>query len=713
MQIKKRMSVGDLNVLYDEADLVDKAVFAEQRSNILLIAGEHYSSSNLDKYSNLRTNAQAQQKIKRLRIMKNHSYKVHRRYKSSVLQNANGVKIAPQLEYEIQDQKAAELNQSVWDYIKDNYKIGEKTRRWASDFCGIGEVFLKLFWNPDKGDFIGYNQSTSADGAPLFNNDGSPMPDNDSPVFSGKLEFERVFGFNILRDPSAKEMEESPYLIYRKLADTKELRVRYRERDDVIKSLDDGASEEYIIFDSNKNSYDRAKGKTPIREYYFRPCAIYPRGYFYIATKGAVLEEGELPEGIFPIVHKAFDENQTSPRGRSVQKQARPYQAEINRASSSQAMHQITIGDDKILYQAGTKLAPGSLLPGVRGITYQGMEPKILPGRDGAQYTGYIDSQKAEMYDVLDVNNLFQQGQEVKGGNDLYALLFRSASQRQQLSEYSEKFEEFLVDVCKVALQLAKAYFPEDILVPAIGRRELVNMAEFKSTTPMNFQIKVVPQDNTLETQFGKQMTFQHLMQYSGQQLSRQDIGMLMRTMPYSNTEEQFKEYTLDYDNVKNLMLALDRGEYPESIAEENHDYIVSKLSSRMRQGDFKFLPPQVQQMYAQKRMEHQQLSEEARQRLIAEQAEYIPADGPMIACEMYVEDSTDPSKAPKRARIPQNALNWLVKMLESQSGPLSQLEQANLGELRNLDQGPPGQMMPQENGMPPAAMGGLMNMMQ
>lgn len=679
----KRHTVGELNRLYQDAEAADNSLFAEQRSHVLLIAGEHYNKRGDLKFSQIRDNRDVSDYTK-LRLTKNHTHKIHKYYTQSVLSNARSVTPAPQLDGELQDQKAAEINKSVWEDFKTRYKIKRDTRSWASDYTGIGEVHLKIFWDPDIGDFKGYRQMVDDYGQPIFDEMGQPVPDKKDPVFEGGLTYERIFGFNLLRDPGAQNLRESPYIINRKMVQTAKLKATYRHDEDKLKAIVDGANENYVVFDSNRGGYERTKGFTPVREYYFRPCPEYPMGYFYIATKGVILEEGELPLGLFPIISKGFDVHPTSPRGRSIIKQVRPYQTEINRASSAQALHQITIGDDKILYQTGTKLSPGALLPGVRGITYQGMEPKILPGRDGSQYQGYIDGQVREMYEVVDVNNIMAQANDVKGGNDLYALLFRSSAQKQQLSGYSEGFEEFLVDVCELSLELGKAYLPDEMLIPAIGRKEYVNMAEYKSSNKLRYQIKVVPQDDTLETQFGKQLSFQHLLQYSGQQLSREDIGMLMRNMPFANSEEMFKKYTVHHDTTKNIMLALERGEYPEAIPEANHDYIIEQLSLRMTQADFPTLHPQIQQAYAQKRMEHSQLKAQQEQKILAMQSQYIPADGPMIACDMYV-DNPDPKKAPKRARIPQRALDWLVKQLEAQSGSLQRLEQMNGGEANDM----------------------------
>ncbi len=421
-----------------------------------------------------------------------------------------------------------------------------------------------------------------------------------------------------------------------------------------------------------------------VREVYYKPCGDYPEGYFCMWTKGGILEEGPLPYGIFPIVWKGFDENPSTPRATSVVKQARPYQAEINRASSQQAMHQITISDDKILYQSGSSLKPGALLPGVRGIAYQGKEPTILAGRDGSQYLNYILAQIDELYKVCDVDELeMEKGQNVEP----FALLFRAARQKQKFSIYSEKFEEFLVEFVKTFLELAKKYYPDDMVIPAIGSKEAVNMAEFRSTVPLNYQIHVVAQDDTLESKFGQQLTMQHAIQYGGAALTRDDIGKMLRNMPFGNFDESFDDLTMDYDNAKNEMLALERGDFETARpqADDNHVYIIKKLSNRMKQADFRYLKPEIRKLYFIKKGMHEQFQAANEQKIIDAKNEYIPIDGPMIAADMYVENPEDPTAAPKRARIPERALNWLVEKLKAQGADLAKLESMNQGQLAEM----------------------------
>jgi hypothetical protein len=244
-----------------------------------------------------------------------------------------------------------------------------------------------------------------------------------------------------------------------------------------------------------------------VRYHFFRPCKQYPQGYYYISTERGILEEAEIPFGIYPIIWQGFDTYSTNPRGYSIIKVARPYQAEINRASSQAATHQITVGDDKIIYQGGTKMAPGALLPGVRGITYQGAAPQILPGRDGGQFLPYIESQISEMYSACMLEEINMEKES--GQIDPYTLLFRSASSKVKFSRYIEKVEAFMKEFCQVTLELAKHYLPDDAFIQAVGKSEAINIQEFRATVPLSYQIKVEEQSADISDRLGQQLALE------------------------------------------------------------------------------------------------------------------------------------------------------------------------------------------------------------
>lgn len=718
----KKLTINELNQHYTDAESVDKPVFSEQRSNVLLVSGDHYQKKDSKFWGRVRDSKQISEQQK-LRLTKNHIQKIAKTYVNNIMSRSPGVRPFPNNPKELADQKAAELHHSIWQFISDKQKLKKKKREWCQNFVNIGEAAVKVFYDPNLGEIIGYEQEMDELGQPVFETDelgqpildeqGQPKPQaSDRPVFSGGFSFETIHGFNLLRSKEAKTMDESKFLCYRKMTDIKELEKMLEEDPDKeakLKFLQGAHEDVYTVFDASRGSYDKTQGQVMVREFYFRPCGEYPSGYFYITTPQGVLWEGPLPFGIFPILYVGFDEIETTPRARSIIKQLRPYQAEINRCASQIATHQITLGDDKLMIQSGTKLAPGGQVPGVRGIQYSGMPPTVLPGRSGEQYVGYMESQIEEMYRI---SNVLEDSEEKVMQLEPMTMLYRNMKQQQKFSNYCEKFEGFLVEVCEVTLRLAKMSLKDDSLIPMIGKREMVNIAEFRSMDDLGFQIRLEPMSDDLETMMGKQMTLNHFLQYVGPQLGKDSIGQIMRAMPFANSEEAFSDLTLDYDNSVNDILALDRGEQVQAHQHDNHEYVIKRLINRMKQRDFEMLNPQIQQNYQAKLQEHEQVLAAQQAQIQAAKDGFIPTGGYMVTCDFYIQvDAKDPSKV-KRVRLPYEAIQWLIKKLETQGTSFQNLENMHQSAVADIAQMVMSQQGNQQNpnpGQPQAPGAGMM----
>lgn len=712
----KAHTIADLNSLYLEGDSCDKEVFAEQRSNLLLVAGEHYNRRHSMFYRRIRDSREMNQEQK-LRLTKNHIQNICKKYANNIVSASPGVGFEPKDDKSMQDQKAAELHHAVWQDASEKYGIQDsKIDHWVDDFIQVGELFVKIFFDPNQGEVVSFEQKLGEDGNPLFLDaqgqetpeafgpDGSEnqlAPDQDLPVFGGKFIFEDIYGFNLLRDPSAKVMDESPWVCSRKMVQKSDMKARYRGQDDKLKCFVESSDDTYIVFDGSRNGYKKSQGQVMIREYYFRAGPEYPRGYFYFTTKEGIFEQGELPGGIWPIVHESCERVQTTPRGRSPIKHMRPYQIEINRAASKIAEHQVTLGDDKLLIQNGTKISAGIALPGVRSINYTGAEPDILQGRSGEQYLEYMKSQIAELYMVMNVQ---EDAVEKQNQLDPYTLLYRSASQKKVFQRQTRRFERFLTNLCKTYLSLAKIHLPQDQIIYAVGKSEAINIAEFKNSTDICYQIKVEAQADDIETKLGQQLTMNHVLQYVGGQLKPEDIGKIMRQMPYANLDGSFDDMTIDYDSVENDLLALDRGENPPMNKYDNHPYCIKRLTLRQRKADYRYLPPQAQMAYDQRIVQHEELEAVRQQQIQMAEQGYIPTGGALLGCDFFVADPSSPSKT-RRARLPSESIQWLVSHLESQGQGLDQLEGLNQGAQAEIAQ----KMAPQPGmGMHPPTPGSM-----
>lgn len=665
----KSHSIEELNRLYSEGESCDKELFAEQRSNILLSSGDHYTKRHAGWWNRIRESKSIAQEQK-LRLVKNHTHKIVRTIANSLTNLAPGVIPVPVDSKDLQHIKTAELNKAVWEYAKQKHQLSLRIQSWVKDFVEIGEVFTKVYWDPNAGRFVGYEQDTDEEGMPLHDEMGQPVP-SENPVFTGDLMFKSILPANVIRASEAKTIEESRFLCVRDMVPLTDLKKMVGDDEDKQKLLIESEDETFFVFDNKKANYSTTKNQVLVREFYFRPGVEYPNGYYYITTQTGVLFEGELPFGVFPIVYGGYDEIQTTPRHRSIIKQLRPIQSEINRAASKIAETQVTLGDDKVILQNGSKVTTGPHLPGIRTMFVTGQAPTTMPGRTGDQYLPYLEAQVSELYVVAGVS----EDAEMKPGMDPWAQLYSSMREKKKFSMYAEKFEGFLVRVCKTYLELAKQYFDESMLIPAIGRSEYINIPEFKNQDPLCTRVKVEPQSDDLNTQMGKTLQLNHVLQYAGTQLGKDDIGKLIRELPFANVEDAFDDFTIDYDVATNIILSLDRGEQVHPNTSDNAQYILKRLAARQKKPDFRTLAPQIQSAYQMLVSQYEQVMAQQAQQIKAAESQFIPSGGAMIKCDYYINDPTNRERT-IRATLPAESVDWLIKQLASQGSAQEQLAQ-------------------------------------
>ena len=143
-------TIEELNKSYEAGTQADDELYAEQRSNLLLVSGQHYSKKSTTFFNNVRNSARINESQK-LRLTKNHIHKISMYYQNSILAKAPGVTVAPQNDLEMQDRKQAQLNLAVWQWGKERYKLKERTRELANHYVDIGEVcsFIYFHLNPN------------------------------------------------------------------------------------------------------------------------------------------------------------------------------------------------------------------------------------------------------------------------------------------------------------------------------------------------------------------------------------------------------------------------------------------------------------------------------------------------------------------------------------------------------------------------------------
>jgi len=137
--------------------------------------------------------------------------------------------------------------------------------------------------------------------------------------------------------------------------------------------------------------------------------------------------------------------------------------------------------------------------------------------------------------------------------------------------------------------------------------------------------------------------------------------------MPYANLDESFSDFTLDYESATNDLLMLQRGEMA-GMPIDNYEYYVKKVNSRMKQPDFRFLEPQIQELFVAYKNELLSLMDQAREAEVRAASGFVPDGGALVRADYYITTTGAEGQAKtSRAEFPAAALEWLHQKLLDQ----------------------------------------------
>lgn len=669
-------SVNELNELFQKAEQALQSHFAEIRSNILLDAGHHHQKS--DRFANSRI-MRGVDKTRKIRIVKNHISVITRFIRNSIQNRSPDGACFPRNDKELADMKSAELNESVYQFLKSEEDLPSIYAKIIQDFVVQGEAYLKIFWDPYAGAFSHYENTEEGDDPEEDPNDGDESMakvirmDRRRPVFKGKIVYERIPAYNLLTDPDADSERTVQWVCVRKFMCRKKLMKRYAGDKEKSEAIKNAGKDKKDWFDGFTGIYKSDSGdEVEIREFYFKPSETYPEGRFYFAVgdhKHGIIEDGELPDG-FPIFSAVYDDSPENPRGFSPIKNLRSFQAEINRTAAAAIMESIILGHSTILYPHGEKPQTTGIGNGIKGIAYHSVNPPtVLPGRTGDQFVTYMEKIIEEMYRVAMVPQ-HDEDKAQSGANDAQAMLGRAMKDKMRFSLYAEKIESMICKIIGYSLKLARRYLPDDEIIPIVGKTEAVNLAEFKNTQPSQFQIKIMPRSDDFTSVYGKSLQIIQALQYVGNQLPPSAIASMVRRLPFLNGEAVLREFTVMEDQGDAMIMQLDRGVEPFKF-DTDHAYMLQRLNLRMNENDFQTLPQHVQLLYQDRVDWHAAMEAQRQQEAQAATAGYLPTGGGLVSVDYYVSGENG---SQKRARLPYEAVDWLVKKLAQQGSDVSKI---------------------------------------
>lgn len=639
------LKLDKLNELFEMAREAEKELCAEMRTNILLKSGNHFNKKASQFVENLRQNGVVPKEQAKIRLTKNHIHRITNAYENSILEHNPSVVASPFNEDELSDVKAAEMGNSVIHWIKETNQWPKKRSKFVSDLTTVGETYAKLSFDYNLGP-VGIDPATG------------------EPVQSGQFKIDKFYGYEVRVDPSARDFDEAKWVCLELIVDKVEI-IRLLEslgRGEDASKLKASKDSTQMMFDAQQGIHIRKAGKLVLREWFFRPSSSKPKGWYALNTDVLDITQNELPFGVFPVYKCGFDDIENSPRSSSIIRVCRPYQVEINRASSKMAEHQVTLGDDKVFIQSGTKLTNGGTFHGIRALNFSGQMPVIQPGRSGEQFLNYIIQNINEMYQAACLEEVVQDKQ-VTG--DPFLMLFESMKRKKKYAKYVEKYERFEAEIFTDALKLSKEYLNPAHIIKVTGRQESLNVDEFKAVDHSCYQVKVEAMNGDIETRFGKVLTTIQVLQYAGSSLKPDQIGALIKELPYGNSKQIFDPLTINYDSVTNDILAIDRGVARPAKQFDDHQYMLNAFMNRMRKADFESLPANVKTIYAQRIQQHEQFIQTQKEEEVRQNQGTIPTDGFLTTVNA---SWNNPSTGKvERIKVPSASIMWLSQRLASQ----------------------------------------------
>lgn len=629
----------------------DRRLFSEMRVAVRAYAGQFGGDPELRRpWDGRQLPEQGAEERRRniLRYSKNHIPRLADVYANEIIREAPDIVAVPVTGGDVKADPLAEMNNEVYEHHKrkcsENYR--QKTDDDVLDFVVVGEAACKLYWD-DQRDCV---------------------------------REETIAPYDLGRAPGSRSVEESPWHIHRHVYTKRDLVRMYGKKKgeglaagDPSTDVNHFGESSYTVFQSSKYEYDNLQG-TMVLEYYERPTVRHPRGRYFFFTTSGIIEQGELPGGVYPIVVQRFMKTPRLARGHSFIRNIYRIQTEINRASGQDATNMAHFGDDKFVTNSNSDLQMGKVIKGATHLKVSGFQDikssfLFVEGKGQPKYVDYIQAQVNEMDYICHVRTQMEDKKGPQKGGDLSVVLYTQIKDKKRFVKYAQAFEDYLVTKGRRVLSLYRHYLTPGDVIHSGNMDKRVLVPDFKATSDRDFMFAISPANESDETRLGKQIVVDKIMQYKGQDLDKADIGMILRASMLSNEKLLLSHFSPEYDSWVNNQVELEKGIMPQVSEVEDFAYKARMTTTRMSKPDFKELPLMVQDLYRR----FLQVCEEGaakaeNERLRIEQG-VIPTEGALLNTDLYrtVPNSSGTGQKTERVKLPHSALEWLVESLQKQ----------------------------------------------
>lgn len=444
---------GELNFLKD----ISRERISRIRRNVALFQGIQYQTQELK--TDIRDRG-----VDRSRsfpkIVVNHLYDLTQQRVSRLVKYKPGIQIVPTND-EFEDKVASKLTKALLDNIWENEHFqADITNEAATIGSVMGEVYLFITWNPNKGDK--HPDSKEDEKVPLLDDDGSQMTDDqgnkiyiEGPVNVGDVEYEVVMPHDVYLEPKER-LKEVNYCYRRRVMQLEEARLKYPKSAGKIKSTED-----LEIFDFNTMETRKLVNEVVVWEFYHKKTPAMPKGRWMAFTKDAVLMNDEYPYNHKELPFERWTDLDIPGKlyGVSFFETIKALTSTYNNITNMIQRNQFLVSHPKYMVPAGS-VDIKHLANDITIVQYKGQVPPQLVQMNPtpSEVFNYRDQLKNEFQQIAGVFNV-SRGETPPGVKSGVAIQFLHEQESERFNQAVLKWNEWIRRVAIKTLAVAGDYY--------------------------------------------------------------------------------------------------------------------------------------------------------------------------------------------------------------------------------------------------------------
>lgn len=505
------------------------------------------------------------------------------------------------------DKDAARLTLKVVNHVWDKERIDEKRIELGMWQQQAGHAWIKVYWDPLRGDILPNPNVEPVDGAEM---PGEP----ENVEYEGDVGVDVCSPFEIFVDPLAKSQDEMQWLIHAKVRKLSYFKDHYPDRGGLVKEESAWLlSIQNLLKINNMTSRGISGSPTdPVMQgsaielaYFEKPSKKYPKGRMIITANGIMLRYDDLPCGKIPYVK--FDDVKVAGKfySESLITHLRPIQDQYNRNLRRKAEYINKGLSLKLIAAKGHGLTQESLNDTTEVMEFNPVEgaspPKDLPSPQMPQYVFNEDA------------NLKQQFAEISGISEVSKGQLPSASipaQGMQMLVEADETRAGIVTtsnenswalVGALIARYASKYYITKRFIKEAGEDGEYSYTEFSGEDLReSYDVRVVKGSTLPNSKVLKRQEILNLHQtgYLGDPNDPLLKQKVLNNLEYGDISEVWEDLRVDLQQITRTVEQIEAGMNPEFDIDDNHK-LHFDYKNRLRKSEkFQTYTPEVQAIF-------------------------------------------------------------------------------------------------------------------